>query len=135
MPFTFKISKRLALMKAWPLLAATAGLALVPACEIAPHPTGPTSAVVQIVVRPESVAVDPLQIQQFRAFGRTAAGDSVTAPVRWSASAGTITQSGMYTADASTSDALVTASLAPGQVNGAAVPNWHAVNFAWNGMF
>src|SRR6266849_2342592 len=99
--------------------AAVAGSALVIACELAPHVTGPTSGTVaQIVVRPESIALDPLQTQQFRAFGRTAAGDSVAAAVRWSASAGTITPSGMYTADASASDVLVTASLSTPQVSG-----------------
>src|SRR5438128_6563092 len=115
MPFTFKLSKRLALMKASLLFAGAAGLALVLACEMAPHPTGPTSAVVQIVVRPESIALDPLQSQQFRAFGRTAAGDSVPATVTWSTSGGTITQSGMYTADTSSSDAIVTATLSASQ--------------------
>ena len=115
MPFTFKLSKRLALMKASLLFAGAAGLALVLACEMAPHPTGPTSAVVQIVVRPESIALDPLQSQQFRAFGRTAAGDSIPATVTWSISGGTITQSGMYTADTSASDAIVTATLSVSQ--------------------
>src|SRR2546428_7567985 len=124
MPFTSKLSKRLAVMKAWlPLAAATAraGSALLVACELVPHPTGPTSgAVVQIVVRPDSVALDPQQTQPFRAFGRTAAGDSVPATVRWSTSGGTITSSGMYTADTSANDALVTASLSTSQVSGTA---------------
>src|SRR2546428_1946645 len=124
MPFASKLSKRLALMKAWlPLAAATglAGSALLVACELVPHPTGPTSgAVVQIVVRPDSVALDPQQTQPFRAFGRTAAGDSVPATVRWSTSGGTITSSGMYTADTSANDALVTASLSTSQVSGTA---------------
>src|SRR2546428_428051 len=124
MPFTSKLSKRLALMKAWlPLAAATAlaGSALLVAWELVPHPTGPTSgAVVQIVVRPDSVALDPQQTQRFRACGRTAAGDSVPATVRWSTSGGTITSSGMYTADTSANDALVTASLSTSQVSGTA---------------
>src|SRR5947209_1098239 len=124
MPFTFKLSKRLALMKAWLLLAAAAALAGLPllvACELVPHPTGPISgAVVQIVVRPDSVALDPQQTQPFRAFGRTAAGDSVPTTVLWSTSGGTITPSGMYTADTSASDALVTASLSTSQVSGTA---------------
>src|SRR2546426_5544512 len=124
MPFTFKLSKRLALMKAWLLLAAAAALAGLPllvACELARRTTGPTSgAVVQIVVRPASVALDPQQPQPFRAFGRTAAGDSVPTTVLWSTSGGTITPSGMYTADTSASDALVTASLSTSQVSGTA---------------
>src|SRR2546425_8774087 len=119
MPFTFKLSKRLALMKAWLLLAAAAALAGLPllvACELVPHPTGPISgAVVQIVVRPDSVALDPQQTQPFRAFGRTAAGDSVPTTVLWSTSGGTITSSGMYTADTSASDAIVTATQSTSQ--------------------
>ncbi|PYP73556.1 MAG: hypothetical protein DMD41_05450, partial [Gemmatimonadetes bacterium] len=104
----------------WPWAAAT-GLTLLAACELAPHTTGPTSgAVVQIVVRPDSVALDPQQTQPFRAFGRTAAGDSVPTTVLWSTSGGTITPSGMYTADTSASDALVTASLSTSQVSGTA---------------
>jgi uncharacterized protein YjdB len=101
--------------------AAATGLTLLAACEIAPHSTGPTSgAVVQIVVRPDSVALDPQQTQPFRAFGRTATGDSVPATVRWSTSGGTITSSGMYTADTSASDVVVTASLSTAQLNGTA---------------
>src|SRR2546426_707557 len=113
MPFTFKLSKRLALMKAWLLLAAAAALAGLPllvACELVPHPTGPISgAVVQIVVRPDSVALDPQQTQPFRAFGRTAAGDSVPTTVLWSTSGGTITQSGFYTAGQAVGNFHVTA--------------------------
>src|SRR2546426_1035516 len=113
MPFTSKLSKRLALMKAWlPLAAATAlaGSALLVACELVPHPTGPTSgAVVQIVVRPDSVALDPQQTQPFRAFGRTAAGDSVPVNVSYAATGGTITQSGFYTAGQAVGNFHVTA--------------------------
>src|SRR2546426_4239727 len=55
---------------------------------------------------------------QFQAFGRTAAGDSVGATVTWSASAGTITASGMYTADTSAADVVVTASVSADQLSG-----------------
>src|SRR2546426_2861478 len=54
---------------------------------------------------------------QFQAFGRTAAGDSVGATVTWSASAGTITASGMYTADTSAADVVVTASVSADQLD------------------
>src|SRR3989449_3637222 len=64
---------------------------------------------VQIVVAPESVALDPYQTQQFRASGRTAAGDTMPVTVSWTASAGPVTQSGLYTADTSVADVLVTA--------------------------
>src|SRR2546426_842689 len=94
------------------LRAVIAASALLVASELAPHATGPTpGAIAQIVVRPDSVALDPQQPQPFRAFGRTAVGDSVPATVIWSTSGGTITQSGMYTADTSARDAVVTAPL------------------------
>src|SRR2546422_163974 len=99
--------------------AAVAGLTLVVACKLAPHLPGPNSGqLAQIVVTPDSVALDPQQTQQFQAFGRTAAGDSVGATVTWSASAGTITASGMYTADTSAADVVVTASVSADQLSG-----------------
>jgi Big-like domain-containing protein len=104
MPFGFKLSHRLSRIK---LLACAAVLT---ACEI--PTTGPDQThklVGRVLVRPDSVTLDPGQTQQFRATGRTTGNDSLTVSVIWSASAGTITQSGLYTADSTTSDAVVTA--------------------------
>src|SRR5205814_2755360 len=61
-------------------------------------PTPPNSPVVQIVSSPDTVTLDPDQTQQFVAYGRTQAGDSVAVAVSWSASGGTITSGGLYTA-------------------------------------
>jgi len=97
MPFTFKLSKRLALLKA--SLAAAAVLA---ACERPLQiidPTPPTSSVARVVVTPDTAILDPYQTRQFLAYGRTQAGDSVAVAVGWSASGGTITSGGLYTAD------------------------------------
>src|SRR5437879_13550895 len=82
---------------------AVAGLGLVAACQ---RPVGLTQPpqgdpVVQIVSSPTSVTLDPYQTQQFLAYGRTQAGDSVAVVVSWSASGGTITSGGMYAADTS----------------------------------
>ncbi len=77
-------------------LAWFALLALV-GCEV-PSRSGNGSPVVQIRVVPESVTLDPNQTQPFVASGRTAAGDSVAVQVAWSATGGTITGSGLYTA-------------------------------------
>ncbi len=99
MPFTFKLSVRLALMKASLALAAAAAFG---ACELPDRRgTGPTlpDPVVQVVSSPDTVTLDPYQTRQFVAFGRTQAGDSVAIAVRWSTSAGTITTGGLYTAD------------------------------------
>src|SRR6266567_3327393 len=92
MPFTFKLSKRLALMKA--SLAAAVALT---ACE--QFPSAPRSSVVQLVIVPDSVTLDPRQTQQFAAYGRTQAGDSVAVAALWSGLGGTITSRGLYTAD------------------------------------
>ena len=80
---------------------AVAGLGLLAACE---RPVGPTQPppgdpVVQIVTSPPSVTLDPYQLQQFLAYGRTQAGDSVAVVASWSASGGTITSGGLYAAD------------------------------------
>jgi len=80
---------------------AVAGLGLLAACE---RPVGPTQPppgdpVVQIVTSPPSVTLDPYQSQQFLAYGRTQAGDSVAVVASWSASGGTITSGGLYAAD------------------------------------
>src|SRR5438094_10289378 len=108
MPFTFKLSQRLARMKL-PLAIAAAAFA---ACELpvrVTDPTPPNSPVVQIVSSPDTVTLDPDQTQQFVAYGRTQAGDSVAVAVSWSASGGTITGGGLYTADTVAGSYTVTA--------------------------
>ncbi len=95
----------------------TAVVALLAACDLPGRPDGHLS-VVQIRVVPDSVALDPTQTQVFAASGRTAGGDSVAIDVTWAASAGTITPGGMYTADTSAADVVVTATLAGSQLSG-----------------
>ena len=96
---------------AWSWVMAIAGLGLVAACE---RPVGPTQPppgdpVVQIVSSPTSVTLDPYQTQQFLAYGRTQAGDSVAVVASWSASGGTITSGGLYAADTNAGTYQVTA--------------------------
>ncbi len=108
MPFTFKLSVRLARMKL-PLAIAAAAFA---ACELpvrVTDPTPPNSPVVQIVSSPDTVTLDPDQTQQFVAYGRTQAGDSVAVAVSWSASGGTIASGGLYTANGVAGNYQVTA--------------------------
>src|SRR5947208_271772 len=108
MPFTFKLSQRLARMKL-PLAIAAAAFA---ACELpvrVTDPTAPNSPVVQIVSSPDTVTLDPDQTQQFVAYGRTQAGDSVAVAVSWSASGGTSTSGGLYTANGVAGSYQVTA--------------------------
>src|SRR5437879_13735796 len=121
MPFTFKLSVRLARMK--PLLFVAAALA---ACELpvrSTAPTPPNSAVVQVVIVPDSVTLNPYETRQFVAYGRTQAGDSVAAAVGWSASGGAITADGSYSAETIPGNYLVTATgHAPAAAPTAAAP-------------
>src|SRR6266704_2517419 len=119
MPFTFKLSQRLARIKAASLLLPAAAL-VIASCDLRPRGsgTGVDNPVTQVFVYPDSLILDPLQSYQFHVFGRTQAGDSVTVSVRWSASAGLITSSGMYTADTSANDVLVTAMLTTSTTSG-----------------
>ena len=74
--------------------------------------TGPGGTdVSSVVVSPDTVMLDPLQTYQFRAFGRDAAGDTITVTPTWSATVGAITSNGTYTADTSDNDATVTATV------------------------
>src|SRR6266705_2473744 len=111
MPFTFKLSKRLALMKA-SLAAATAALA---ACKPIPTtaPQVPSTSGVQVVTAPDTLTLNPYETRQFVAYGRTQAGDSVAVAVRWTASGGAIAADGLYTADTIPGDYLVTATAQP----------------------
>src|SRR5690348_16587005 len=89
------------------------------ACEFGRQPTDPVAnQITRVFVSPESVALDPQQTQSFQALGVTAAGDTVAATVTWSASAGSISSNGLYTADASPNDVTVTATLDGAQVTG-----------------
>ncbi|MGE5801665.1 MAG: Ig-like domain-containing protein, partial [Gemmatimonadota bacterium] len=90
-------------------------------CNIERRPTDPESPVTQLLVRPETVMVDPLGSLQFQVYGRTSVGDSVPVSVRWSASAGAITSSGLFTADSLDDDVTITASLSSGSVSGDAL--------------
>src|SRR3989442_13143054 len=59
-------------------------------CELPIRPRD-GSAVVQIRVVPESVALDPAQTQPFVASGRTAGGDSMAVDLTWTTTGRTIT--------------------------------------------
>ncbi len=110
MPFMHKLAKRLALLKDRRALLLPVAL-LIACMGQETRVVGPKSPITQIVVAPESLTLDPSQSALFRAYGRTADGDSVAATVVWSASVGSITTDGMYTADTSAADAIITATL------------------------
>src|SRR5207247_6449052 len=92
----------------WVLMA----VVLLAACDLQPRSsTGVDNPVAQIVVYPDTLTLDPQQSFQFRVFGRTQAGDSMPVSVRWETSAGSVSAFGVYTADTSAADAVVTATL------------------------
>ena len=117
MPFMFKLSMRLALMKAALAVAAAAAVA---ACGLherrVTDPTPPN--VVQVVTSPNTVTLDPYQTSQFLAYGRTQSGDSVAVASTWSASGGSITAGGLYTADTIAGTYAVTAAVTGTTVTG-----------------
>ena len=78
-------------------LAAAAGCLNCRDTTVTPPP--PPDRVVAIAVVPPTADLAPNETQQFRAYGVTAAGDTVPAPtVEWHATGGTITPDGVFTA-------------------------------------
>jgi uncharacterized protein YjdB len=95
----------------WLLAAA----ALLAACEIPMRrsSTGVDNPVTELVVTPDTLTLDLDLVQtfQFRAYGRLEGGDSVPVSVTWAASLGQVSPFGVYTADTTSPDAIVTATL------------------------
>jgi hypothetical protein len=58
----------------------------------------PAPTLVQLVLRPASVSLAAGATQQFSVYGRMSNGDSVPAPATFSATGGTVTNTGVYTA-------------------------------------
>ena len=78
------------------IVSAVAALA---ACQFGRQPTDPASQkVVQVVVAPATANVATGRSQQFTAYGRGNTGDSVAVSASYSATGGTITVAGLYTA-------------------------------------
>jgi uncharacterized protein YjdB len=118
MPFTFKLSQRLARIRVAAVVIPAAA-AVLTACDVRRNPgTGVDNPVAQVIVSPDTLTLDPFESYQFRVFGRTQAGDSVPVSVRWTASAGVVTSGGMYTADTSAPNVTVTATLSSSSTNG-----------------
>jgi hypothetical protein len=58
----------------------------------------PTAVASQLILNPGSATLTASASKQFAAFGRTSAGDSVSVDVTFTATGGTITSGGLYTA-------------------------------------
>ena len=84
----------------WPF--AVSAVAVIAACQMGRQPTAPASPkVVQVVVAPATANVAVGTSQQFTAYGRRNTGDSVAVNASYSATGGTITAAGLYTAGSS----------------------------------
>jgi Big-like domain-containing protein len=117
MTFTHRLSRRMALLRD----AATIGvLAVVASCDILTPVDTSGLDLAQVVVVPGSTTLEPNQNYQFSGYGRTKTGDSVAVAVVWSATGGTISSSGRYTADTLQGDYEVRATLARPGTNAAA---------------
>jgi hypothetical protein len=76
-------------------------------------PAPPAGVAARIVLRPATIVLATSSGYQFAAFGRTSEGDSIAVEVTYSATGGTITQSGLYTAGPSAGSYSVVASAGP----------------------
>src|ERR687890_2394798 len=104
MTYTFKLARRLAvsrraLLPVILVFAACGDDTTGPEGTNGPPSTGWRDLTpVAVKVHPSSVTLETNQLIQFRAHGRTSAGDSVDAAVSWSTTGGTILPDGRFSA-------------------------------------
>ena len=98
MTYTFKLARRLAVLRDYSVLTA---LALVAACmgdatspDAEPTSAGIPAAVLQ--VSPQTVTIETNQRIQFRGQGRSWRGNLIAMPVAWGATGGAISTDGMF---------------------------------------
>jgi hypothetical protein len=108
MTFTYKVSRRLGLLRDAAIITP---LAVVASCVF--RTVEPSSLdVAEVLVVPGSTTLEPNQSYQFAAYGRTNTGDSVAVAVVWSTTGGTISSIGGYVADSLEGDYEARATLA-----------------------
>src|SRR5437899_1736074 len=112
MTFKHKLSCRLAMVHVTVAAAVWAG------CNAERGVLGPRTPVVQILTLPESLTIEGGQSTQFAAIGRDTSGASIPVDVRWSATGGTITSDGLFTADTVEGTFQVRAQLSSGVLSG-----------------
>jgi len=88
------------------VIAAASGLADTAAVTL----SSPTPTLIGVVLKPASYSLTTGTTKQFSAYGRNSVGDSVAVQVSFSATGGTITSSGLYTAGGSSGSYRVIAS-------------------------
>ncbi len=72
-------------------------------------PPPPPPVLTSITVSPSTASVNTLQTQQFTAIGYDQYGSVISAAFTWSATAGSINSSGLFTAGSSPGSSIVTA--------------------------
>jgi hypothetical protein len=98
MTYTFKLSARLARLRSRMFLLLLPLAGCVPESGSPNDPTPNDSTVIAINIDPDVIVVTPDQPVSFAASGEMVAGGSVIVPVTWSASGGTMSESGVFTA-------------------------------------
>src|SRR5919107_4311269 len=127
MTYTFKLARRLAVSRTVAVLPVL--LVLAGCSGDATAPQGPTETPtpgselqtqdltpVAVQVNPHQVTLETNQLIQFRAHGRTSAGDSVAAAVAWNTTGGTILPDGRFSAAAIGTYTVVGVSRVRGQL-------------------
>ncbi|HWW55127.1 MAG TPA: hypothetical protein VNY84_15225, partial [Acidimicrobiales bacterium] len=102
MTFTYKLARRLAILRALPPHSAMGPLlAFVVACS-AGTPTGVDTAAnsddAPLVVNPRSLVLEANQVSVFKAYASGVAGDSLVTSIEWTATGGSIGLDGTYSA-------------------------------------
>jgi hypothetical protein len=82
-----------------------------PSDSVAPPTTPPPPVLAQVTLLPASVTLAPGTTKQFSAYGLTTAGDSTAVNVAFSATGGTVTSGGLFTAGSTAGSFRVIASL------------------------
>jgi hypothetical protein len=107
MTFTHTLSRRLALLRN---AATVAALVVVASCDLfSPVDTG--LEVAQLLVTPGSATLPTSGTQGFVAYAHLKDGDSVAVTVAWSATGGSISSAGVYTAGLTTGEYAVAATM------------------------
>lgn len=90
MPFTFKLSRRLAQLRAPTAIVALLAVACVAGDKLVVDPQVPQARVVRLVVSPSEVTVQAGENVEFTAIGLTASGDTAPVSLTWFAKKGTV---------------------------------------------
>ncbi|MFN2316283.1 MAG: hypothetical protein ABR551_07525 [Gemmatimonadales bacterium] len=103
MTYLFKLARRMAsALTSASVVALAACSEAAPRDFLGPDPTNPppTSGPVSLHIAPKTGAIVANQPLQFRAWGRTASGDSIAVAASWTASGGQIGPDGVFTSAA-----------------------------------